>query len=74
MAAFLFVTACMALLAGLLGLVAGHMPRRTGRPQALQAPDLIHLYILYIRIINLIKNLTLLHFLHGVPGCPSSRL
>jgi hypothetical protein len=34
MAAFLFVTASMALLGGLVGLIAGHMPRRTGRPQA----------------------------------------
>jgi len=31
MAAFLFVTASVALLAGLVGLVAGHVPRTTGR-------------------------------------------
>jgi hypothetical protein len=30
MAAFLFVTASMALLVGLVGLVIGHRPRRTG--------------------------------------------
>jgi hypothetical protein len=37
MAMFLFVTACMALLAGLVGLVAGSMPRameRTKSPRA----------------------------------------
>jgi hypothetical protein len=33
MAAFLFVTTCMAILAGLMGLVAGPMPRTAGRPQ-----------------------------------------
>jgi hypothetical protein len=31
MAAFLFVTASLALLAGLIGLIAGHVPRTTGR-------------------------------------------
>jgi hypothetical protein len=31
MAAFLFGTAAVAVLAGLLSLVAAHMPRRTGR-------------------------------------------
>jgi hypothetical protein len=31
MAAFLFVTASVALLAGLVGLVAGHRPRTTER-------------------------------------------
>jgi hypothetical protein len=34
MAAFLFVTAAVALLAGLVGLVARHMPRTMGRKQA----------------------------------------
>jgi hypothetical protein len=33
MATFLFVTAAVALLARLLGLVARHMPRTTGRKQ-----------------------------------------
>jgi hypothetical protein len=33
MAAFLFVTAAMAVLVGLVGLVAGHVPRTTGRQQ-----------------------------------------
>jgi hypothetical protein len=33
MATFLCVTASVALLAGLVGLVAGSMPRRTGRRQ-----------------------------------------
>jgi hypothetical protein len=31
MAAFLCVTASVALLVGLVGLLAGHIPRRTGR-------------------------------------------
>ena len=31
MAAFLFVTASVAVLAGLVSLVAGHMPRRTAK-------------------------------------------
>jgi hypothetical protein len=31
MAVFLFVAAAVALLAGLIGLVVGHMPQRTGR-------------------------------------------
>ena len=34
MAAFLFVTASVALLAGLVGLVTGHLRRPAGRPQA----------------------------------------
>jgi hypothetical protein len=34
MAAFLFVTAVVALLAGLLGLVAGHVPRTAGHRKA----------------------------------------
>jgi hypothetical protein len=34
MAVFLFVMATVALLTGLLGLVAGYSPRKTGRPQA----------------------------------------
>jgi hypothetical protein len=33
MAAFLLVTAAVSVLAGLVGLVAGHMPRTTGRQQ-----------------------------------------
>ena len=33
MAVFLFVTASMSLLAGLVGLVAGHLPRTMGRRQ-----------------------------------------
>lgn len=33
MATFLVVAAAVALLAGLIGLVVGHMPQRTGRPQ-----------------------------------------
>ena len=34
MAVFLFVTAAVALLAGLVGLVAGHIHRTTGHQQA----------------------------------------
>ena len=34
MAVFLFVTAAVALVAGLVGLVAGHVPRTTGRKKA----------------------------------------
>jgi hypothetical protein len=37
MAAFLFVTASVALIAGLMGLVAGHMQQTTGRKQDLRA-------------------------------------
>jgi hypothetical protein len=33
MTAFLFVTAAVALLAGLVGLIAGHVPRTRGRQQ-----------------------------------------
>jgi hypothetical protein len=33
MAAFLFVTASVAVLVGLVGLAAGHLPRTTGRRQ-----------------------------------------
>lgn len=33
MVVFLFVTASVAVLAGLMGLVAGHMPRTMGRQQ-----------------------------------------
>jgi len=33
MAAFLFVTASVAVLVGLVGLVAGHLPRTRGRQQ-----------------------------------------
>jgi hypothetical protein len=33
MTVFLFVTAAVALVAGLVGLVAGHRPWTTGRPQ-----------------------------------------
>jgi hypothetical protein len=36
MAAFLFVTAAATLLAGLVGLVAGHVPWTVGRPHALR--------------------------------------
>jgi hypothetical protein len=34
MAAFLFVTAAVAVLSGLVALVAGRMPRTTGHPHA----------------------------------------
>jgi hypothetical protein len=34
MTVFLFVTAAVALLAGLVGLVAGHVPRTRGRKEA----------------------------------------
>jgi hypothetical protein len=37
MAAFLFVTAAVAVLLGLKGLIAGHRPLRTGRKQDLRA-------------------------------------
>jgi hypothetical protein len=37
MAAFLFVTASVAVLAGLVGLVAGHLPRTAGPKKALRA-------------------------------------
>jgi hypothetical protein len=38
MAAFLFVMASVAMLVGLVGLVAGHRPRTTGRRQDRRAP------------------------------------
>jgi hypothetical protein len=37
MATFLFVTASVAVVLGLVGLVVGYMPRRAGRPQAPRA-------------------------------------
>jgi hypothetical protein len=37
MATFLFVTACVAVVMGLVSLVAGHVPRTTGRPQGPRA-------------------------------------
>jgi hypothetical protein len=39
MAVFLFVMASMAVLAGLVSFVAGHVPRTTGRERATRAAE-----------------------------------